>query len=73
MDIEDLGLCQWAFAMEVEEGSPHCSILCSRTCNPEVATSLPTSHEKVAATKLISYEISLEDYRSPHITYLHGH
>lgn len=59
MDIEDLGLCQWAFAMEVDEGTPHCSILCSRTCNPEVATPHSTfdiHHARgIAATKLISY------------------
>ena len=38
----DLGLCELAFAMEVDESAQHGSIMFYRTCNPVVTTPHPT-------------------------------
>ena len=57
-DFDDSDLSQLAFAMEVDEGAHHCSILCYRTCDP-VATPHSSFDMRQAATKSPA-ELSLE-------------
>jgi len=74
-DDSDIGLCQLAFAMEVDEGAHHCSILCSRTCDPVEATPHISFDVYHAATTSPAELFPLTDCGSPrvHAPYIEMH
>ena len=76
----DLGLCELAFAMEVDESAQHGSILFYRTCDPVVTTPHPTFDIRQKTNfeycrpkaERGSTEARFDEQGSPQATYLHA-